>query len=471
MLGMQIVTIAGMMKKTYQLNLVVVSIFTLLVGCGKDVSLSVRPTESERNSPVLGLVRKIEVTYHDAEQHETVRESVSVLGLQTPVQISKDVLKDLQLQRGGRFDVNAFSEDQRLVMSGTRQLQEDEVSDVVEVELSHTQSESITRGLFLQRVRFEGIPMLAHFQQTSFPAIDRSRPIEVAAGSNHFNVQANCQAVNNFNLDSGRGSTPTMVLTSQVVGTQYRYRSNLLTGPGQYLEGVTELSASGEAVIRFDAQQIFSQLRDARTTFRLAVYSSSSLPEADGEFQACYDIELIRPALEFDAMAGVHNILPGPCSGVNCGANVEYQPDSNHVLFLAVGNPNPFPIEVEVSTFARPGTSGGAADYNDLLVPCVINPNNYGRLACGGDGVVQHAIISANRPSSAGVRVAKVFGVLFGNSPEFRLNPSFAYLLGRRPLRNHNFSAEFHYRARPHVQGENPFAWQPAPRPYYATTN
>ncbi|MBI3542352.1 MAG: hypothetical protein HY075_03645 [Deltaproteobacteria bacterium] len=180
-----------------------------LSGCGKDMKVSVRATESEKDQPSAALVRKVEVSYHDPAGHEQLRENIPVLGLAQPVSMRSDLLKDVRVEKDGVFEARGYSGDGMLLLRGVTRADPDE-ADTVEVLLNRDASHPATMALpVLRRIRLVDAPISGDFTRTEADLRAESR-------------SGRCLVLPDLRMSPSLGAYPKLILEGAVKGASFQ---------------------------------------------------------------------------------------------------------------------------------------------------------------------------------------------------------------------------------------------------------
>lgn len=329
------------------------SVAILFSGCGKEMKLSVKAAESEKDLPTAALVRKVELTYHDAKGQETLRESFPVLGLSQPVSARSDLLKELKVDSKGMFEARGYTTDGLLMLRGWAQVPEN--SNTIEIEMNRQESQRAVLGApLLRRVRLANV---------TSELSDFSREVrEVHAGDQPLK----CLEIPPIQISLGAGTSPRLILEAAIKAPHFRLETSIFSGNGELQsmpeQGALKINNAGEAEIEFGKSFLEGLLFKKPLRMILKIHSH--------QYEGCLDVTTRPHALpmtsRFQLLGGVGALAQG---------FLPLQP----VAMLYFMNPNDFPAVIKVNANLTNQLDGQA------LVSCIDRsdaPLRYEQLKC-----------------------------------------------------------------------------------------
>lgn len=326
-----------------------------IAGCGSDLKLSVRAAESEKDQPSTQLVRKVELSYHDASGSEKMRESVPVLGLSQPVSFKSDLVKDLEVEEGGRFEARAYSGDGYQLLHGSSQVPA-EADDGIEIVMGRDGFNQVggVSKFALSSPTLRKIKV-AHSNVSSEFALD-ARFLQESA------IQNNCAELPLIQINAGSGVFPSLILESSIFGAAYQYEA------GQFENGnfvswgglqSTVLGATGEPIIELGKNFYQGRLLQSSKQFLLRLRSSHE----EGCLKVSTKIET-APLNYYFRLADGH----GESKRNNSGGICRFFRDSDEAVLpmavFTVANPNSVATEVNLNfSLYNPTTNSSVPVY------------------------------------------------------------------------------------------------------------
>jgi len=309
--------------------LVWIWIFGTFFGCGRDLKLSIKAHEADKDGTGAALARKVELSYRDPSGTETLREAIPVLGLSQPVAFQSEKLKKMEWSEGGRFEARAYSSDGLLVLAGaSAPLKTDQKE--VEVVIGH----SPVAGLGAMQLHSAVIRKihLKHSAADGDQSWDLDR-LESTKG------RQNCLHLPGIQLKQNQAVAPELAIECSLKAPDLDYEVYEQNGNGQYLSLVPRqslpVSSNGQPTL-----EIGSQFLDGRVLVKKANYQVrlfSSVYEGCLEFQA-------GPSAESPQVTV--STFPGPRQ---YGVTGLVSPRST----ITITNPNRVPLQIHFSATAR----------------------------------------------------------------------------------------------------------------------
>lgn len=307
------------------------SVGLVFAGCGRDLKLSVKAAENEKDQPAAALVRKVELTYHDPRGNEEVRESFAVLGLAQPVSAHSDLVKELRPQEGGHFEARGYSADGLLLLRGEAPARED--SDTIEVVLSRQKSqESLLDSPVVRRIRMADVPGVSDYQ------LDAKQVREKL-------IQRQCQTLPPLRIQRAAGKFPKLIIEGAVKAPTIRLMAKLMVAGGEvkaWIDWKTmKINPAGEAELELGRDFMDGVLLKSPSKVRFDLWSSHE--------EGCLEVETrpeTRPvAIEFqrfDEAIGkeLHRWSIPAIGGI------------------AIRNPNDMPVSISIVGVVTEASSG-----------------------------------------------------------------------------------------------------------------
>jgi hypothetical protein len=313
---------------------VLVAFSLALTGCGRELKLSIRASEDEKDQPSMALVRKIELSYHSPAGEERMREGVAVFGLSQPVSVKSELLRDLEVEDGGLFVARGYSGDGRLFLEGSAAARPDE-TDLVEIVLGREANErSALASTLIQKIELAGELKVAErvFEADELSAAAR---------------RGECLRLPPWVIPTNARSSPEIVFSTRILSDLHFQAGSMSEGkfvPWNAQERISQ-NGLGQSALALDHRFFDGLLYKKRLDFVLKIFSK--------EYEGCLNIsskpELASPVLSVSSAKGTEEpplVIPPRPRGQEhlSGPRVLYP-----VAWLRVTNPNAIPLKVRVT--------------------------------------------------------------------------------------------------------------------------
>lgn len=313
---------------------------SLAVGCGKrDLNLSVKAADSERDQPTAALVRKVELTYSSPAGKEQMHQSIPVLGLSQPVSARADLLKDVEVEEGGVFEARGYTSEGLLMLRGLAQAHDN--SEGVEIAMGRDGNppELMDKPL-LRRVRLANVP-----NGSSFEKDVKDLPATPNGGSEH------CTELPALKIGGGQaGSFPKIILEAAVKAPKFTVELGVRLEKGLFkaLEGerVLPINPAGDAELELGRQLLNGALLKHAWKLMFRLHSS----RYEGCFEVTTNPEFFPPELS-------EHLTGGWGKAPNFFNN-------EPMAYMDVFNPNTVPMRIEIAGAINQAQSGA------VMWPC-----------------------------------------------------------------------------------------------------